>query len=288
MMRAGRARPVFVLGTARSGTTWLANLLADHPSIAAVVHAAHQGIHESHLLSHTRYVFPERLTMADFLAHYRREDYFRLLGLDADTLAAAYAEPGAVPELFRHLMDEFAAARGATHWLEKTPKHCLYVDELARWFPDAVFVMIEREFRSTLLSHVNKYARPGAPPWLQVTEKVVRYETDMRCLARCQRRAPVPLIRIRYEDLVADTDAVTARIQDFLGLPIRRLASRFPADSSFAAGVSRFRFGPGAWRSIEMLRAAVHIAPLAPMLAVRRRRDRAAAAAFPKFQVIST
>lgn len=36
MMPACRARPVFVLGTARSGTTWLANLLADHPRIAAV------------------------------------------------------------------------------------------------------------------------------------------------------------------------------------------------------------------------------------------------------------
>jgi hypothetical protein len=117
-----------------------------------------------------------------------------------------------------------------------------------------------------------------------VTEKVVRYETDMRCLAGCERRAPVPCIRVRYEDLVADTDAVTARIQEFLGLPVRRLVSRFPADSSFAGGAPRVRFGPRTWRLIEGLRAAVHVTPLAPMLALRRRRDRAQAAVFPKYQ----
>lgn len=39
--------PVFVVGRNRSGTTWLANQLCEHPDIVGVQHERHHGIHES-------------------------------------------------------------------------------------------------------------------------------------------------------------------------------------------------------------------------------------------------
>lgn len=39
--------PVFVVGRNRSGTTWLANQLCEHPDIAGVQQERRHGIHES-------------------------------------------------------------------------------------------------------------------------------------------------------------------------------------------------------------------------------------------------
>jgi len=42
-----KPKRVFILGLQRSGTTWLANMLAALPQVAAVAHESHRGVHES-------------------------------------------------------------------------------------------------------------------------------------------------------------------------------------------------------------------------------------------------
>jgi len=39
--------PIFILGGARNGTTWLCNTLGNHSEIASVRHVLHHGFHES-------------------------------------------------------------------------------------------------------------------------------------------------------------------------------------------------------------------------------------------------
>ena len=41
------ARPIFVLGRHRSGTTWVSNILASVPGIYSPSHPLHKGAHES-------------------------------------------------------------------------------------------------------------------------------------------------------------------------------------------------------------------------------------------------
>src|SRR3954453_14062117 len=102
-------RPIFVLGTARSGTTWLGNLLIDHPQVAGVAALEHHGMVESHLFDHTRYAMPGVMTAGEFLARYSTEDYFRAMGTrpDANPLSGI---PGShnVAFWFRVLMDSVA------------------------------------------------------------------------------------------------------------------------------------------------------------------------------------
>ena len=56
-------KPIFIVGTNRSGTTWLANILSSHPKIAAIHHVNHHkfysGVIESFYFSHVygRYGF---------------------------------------------------------------------------------------------------------------------------------------------------------------------------------------------------------------------------------------
>ena len=54
-MSAPAIQPVFVLGSARNGTTLLGNLLSAHPAIAGVEHRAHWGQIESHVYAVQRW-----------------------------------------------------------------------------------------------------------------------------------------------------------------------------------------------------------------------------------------
>ena len=277
------AKPLFVIGTARSGTTWLANMLANHPYLAGVTATEHQGIHESHLFSHTRYALTGRRTFAEFIEQYKEEDYFKLLRLDAEQLCESNEEID-VYRFFRILMEKYAAAKGARYWLEKTPKHSIYYQEILEQFPEALFVTIERRFEETLLSNLNKFAKPGAGRWVQVLEKIFRYESDMRAITQLKRRADERVVSVKYEDLVQNTNKEIFKILEFLSVPRFPLNSPFSVESSIKNGkLSRFAFLSFQWPLIRGIRLTMRAVPFGVMFWARKRRDLSEAKKFPKF-----
>ncbi len=282
------ATPLFVLGTARSGTTWLANMLASHPDLAAVTAPEHHGIHESHLFSHTRYVLIGRKTCRQFVERYRREDYFKLLGLgtlglcDNEELIDIYG-------FFRLLMEKFAASRGAKYWLEKTPKHTIYYRELLTQFPHAVFVVIQRRFENTLLSNLNMFARPGGGRWRQIAEKVFRYVSDEKAIGKLKKVAPKQVVAVSYEDLLKDKDSELLKVLDFLGLEKLSLKSAFAANSSFdQKKIQKITLGKLDWKFIFLMKFLFGLLPFRLMFLVRRCRDKAESDRFPKFEIIKS
>ena len=74
-----KTKPLFIMGSARSGTTWLANILSSHPDISSPTCVEHHGIHESHLFDHTRYVFPDDIECDTFINEYKKEDFFTII-----------------------------------------------------------------------------------------------------------------------------------------------------------------------------------------------------------------
>lgn len=103
-----KATPIFILCSARSGTTWLANLLGNHPDIASIACVEHHGIHESHIFDHTRYCFPNKINCCDFIEKYREEDYFKLLGFGGQEFFSERVNTESVFYWSRQLMDEYA------------------------------------------------------------------------------------------------------------------------------------------------------------------------------------
>src|SRR5690348_5527303 len=100
-------KPIFVMGTARSGTTWLANLLASHPLIAAVAADEHHGVVESHLLDHTRFALPGVISVRSFLDRYQGEDYFRVMDLSPHECERQIRDPADAIALFTSIMDMY-------------------------------------------------------------------------------------------------------------------------------------------------------------------------------------
>jgi hypothetical protein len=277
-------RCVFVLGTARSGTTWLGNLLASHPEVGAIAAGRHNGLHESHLLDHTRFALPGTWTARDFFERYSNEDYFAIAGLSLESVIEGAPERGDAVDYFRHLMDVWAQRRGKTVWIEKTPKHLIYYADLLRRFPDARFVVIRRSMEETLLSQLAKYPRHDVGRTRQIVEKVYRYVSDIRAMERLAADAPDRVIFTRYETLRDHHDGEVQRLLSFLDLPPARLESRFAASSSFPNAEDRKSFTRAERIVIFVARVAVSLPPFRFLLWLRMRRDRTAAGTFPKYR----
>ena len=107
------------------------------------------------------------------------------------------------------------AAGGATWFVDKTPRYHLVVDEIMELFPDARFVFLWRHPLAVAASVIESFGRGH---W-----NLDRYGVDLYGgvdrLVAAQARNDPRARSIRYEDLVADPEATTASIFEFLGLP---------------------------------------------------------------------
>ncbi|MEJ7707313.1 MAG: sulfotransferase [Nocardioidaceae bacterium] len=122
------SQPVFLLGSPRSGTTFLGECVASAPSIS--------------------YHFEPRLTKA--AARFVYDDIW---------------SPSRARKVFRSFYGLLLLANGdgGSRFAEKNPENCFIVDFLAQTFPDALFVHIVRDGRDAAVSHAEKpWLRSGS------------------------------------------------------------------------------------------------------------------------------
>jgi hypothetical protein len=134
--------------------------------------------------------------------------------------------------VFRVVFDFLTQRAGKTRWLEKTPQHVFLIDDILRSIPDALFVEIVRDPRDILASKKKRKQTIRTASHISGEQKRIRtlervydpfWETlEWRMALRAGQRArlkhPDRIYSIRYEDLVAKTDATIGGICDFLEL----------------------------------------------------------------------
>lgn len=265
------AIPIFVLGRHRSGTTWLANILAARADVFAPAHEAHAGVHESAFFSHLVRHCNHGRTAEDrrkIQRLFEASDFFMLTGLAAgpgieDRDPAGY---------FRAVMDAAAAARGATFWVEKTPAHTTLVRYLARAFPDARFVAMVRGYREVVTSNVHAFGNPAsAREWFRQSLVTAAYEKVL---------AANRIAVVRYEDLRDDYERTVRAVLRHLGMDAGTVQrSDWAPNTRFAGASPPIR----AWQSLAMGVGRWLLLPLPArwVEAVIARRERSRPAALP-------
>jgi hypothetical protein len=196
-------KKVFIVGCARSGTTWLQIILGSHPDVATV--------RETHLFD--RYV-------AGLFSHWLSEEN----SSSKDGLRALMQQPDfdAACRGFTDAVFDRIAARnpGARIVLEKTATHLRHWRLIRRLYPDALFLNIVRDPRavvSSLLAVGRESWGKGGPQDLQ--EAAMFWRSSVR-IGRDELAGLGPdFLEIRYEDLSADPDAVLARVYQWLAIP---------------------------------------------------------------------
>lgn len=232
-------RPVFVLGSPRSGTTYLGTLLSAVPG-------ASYFFEPPILKYYSRLVYDGEVSTEEAGRFYRR--VFRVLRLVA---------PGMGPRV-----------------IEKNPNHTWIAETLAKAFPDARFVMIIRDGRDAALSLLEKpwhradsagsgkfepggYAYGPQPHFYIEPDRRDEYAaTDdlTRCawvwrrhtdeVLRLQEALPVGSWHaLRYEDLLSSPDETLGELLAFLEVdtPAARRAVSEVASTGHRASIGRWR-----------------------------------------------
>lgn len=212
--------PVFVIGRNRSGTTWLANQLCEHPKVAGVQHERHHGIHESAYFDWIdgRYGdLSQRINYAEFVEAMAASDFFHLAGADRDFLYSLW--PVTYEEVFRSVMDRFAERQGAKAWIEKADVRESALGRAEAAYPDARFVGIIRDVVPNTASNLRM---PGAPECIKGRKCVIFRMTlawvyTTKILNAFSKRSDRVFL-VHFEDMKSDLEDTMRRICEFLGL----------------------------------------------------------------------
>ena len=180
-------RPIFVIGSPRSGTTLLRLILDSHPRISCG--------EETHFL----------------------RDLEAVVGRNWDLVATYGLSREWWIEHIRGLYEAFQAEvltrSGKTRWAEKDPTYTLHLPFIEELFPTAVYVHLLRDGHDVVASFRDRWgyksaARAARSEW-------ARYVTAARDLGT---RLPADrFLELRYEELVADPAGQGQRLFDFVG-----------------------------------------------------------------------
>jgi hypothetical protein len=195
----------------------------------------------------------------DLLEMWLRSKLFRVSGLDSTEISARImAECAGGGDFLRIVMEEVARKQGVARWADCTPEHLLYMEEIKRQIPDALFIHIIRDGRDVALS----YAKQGWShplPWDRTEQLGIAglYWEWIVSKGREQgRRLGTDYVEVRFEDLIAHPRETLSRLGPFIAQDldydqIQRagIGSVSQPNSSFADG-SEGNFNPVArWKT---------------------------------------
>lgn len=241
-------RPIFIVGYMHSGTTLLRSIIGNHPDVFSIRAETMFFEQLSHLLKsrfsnlHDDATFEEyvrflvRKTTFDWppltLAESQTEStqFLPDEALTQQIVAGAKQHRDYVPA-FSFVFRAIATAAGATHWIEKTPSHIFFIDEIVAGLPDARIIELVRDPRDVLASkkvrkHSDWSARYGQEVGasMQLTKGYdplrdsIGWRAAVRDGAVSAQKFPGVFLRLRYEDLVSAPEDATRRICDHLEL----------------------------------------------------------------------
>lgn len=242
--------PIFVVGNPRSGTTWVLDILRQHPEVAA--------IHESYLFS----------PQDGLAALFNRSGWMeRHRGLG--TLMTREELIADVRELAARWLAR-TLEPGHRFLIEKSPATHLYVMELiAEIFPEARFIHVLRDGRDVAVS-VRAASRSWAPRWKKsFGRSMLRTARVWRNAVRIARNSGNKLgdrfMEIRYEEIKGDPLGASRRLLEFCGIPyddqlLQEIYEATDFKQQFQGGEDQFRRAGriGDWRkSFTVLDCAI-------------------------------
>ena len=247
VQRPSVSKPVFVICHARSGSTLLRFLLDAHPELAC----------------------PPETNLPGLCA--QLATVWSLIE-GAPLSANRGDEPPDIPPAaiagIRHTMDlmvgSYLGRREKLRYCDKSLGTARYAELLTKVYPEAKFICLYRHPMDVIASGME--ACPwglsgfGFDQYIAGTPgnavlALARFWADNTALAlSVEERFPGRCHRVRYEDLVTDTEDVTAEIFSFIG------TSQAADVSTTCFSSERERFGPGdykIWRTSEVTDASV-------------------------------
>ncbi len=218
---------IFVVGCPRSGTTVVQALIARHPDVHTLpetgffeaLYGGTQARWGDPYARDGRRWYHRRLRLAQSRGRRRLRELEHGIGLKR-RLPVPWRD-GACTQRFVRMLDHAAARANCSAWIEKTPQHLLYLDEIAAAVPDARFVHVIRAGRDVLASIADADLHQ---PWPDFSGGVVTWARRWNhALGLSLARQDDPRhFLLCLEDLTRDFDGTWHALREFLDLAVDR------------------------------------------------------------------
>src|SRR6266576_4170513 len=224
-------KPIFVVGSPRSGTSILTWCLGQTPNMLVIPESAWMGDFAIDLA--IRYQIGTARGNRSVLSamDIEREEFFARFGQSINDLIlnhrkdlerqrsgyAAHAVPNAVSEA--SMMVQPGVNRKA-RWVDGTPEYSLHICGLRKLFPGALFIHIVRDVDSVVRSILN-FDRLGEGSLVANEQEAYNYwlRTVSSCLLAERAYGPRVVFRLRYSALVDTPEAALRSLFNFLSEP---------------------------------------------------------------------
>jgi len=255
---AGKDRnhaPVFVLGSPRSGTTLLYDMLLSAGGFA--VYLAESNVFN--LLAPRFGDLSSRGNRERLLEAWLDSKLFRASGLNAELIRHKILENCQTSgEFLRIVMGEICALQGVRRWAENSPEGMLYLPVIKQLIPEALVVHIIRDGRDVATS-LGRLRYVRAFPWESRHSLLgcgLYWEWIVQQGRSFGRSAGADYMEIHFEDLLAQPEETLGQVSRFIDHPldyerIRSVAygSVSKPNSSFRAETPTDKFNPvGRWK----------------------------------------
>ena len=247
--------PVFVVGSARSGNTMLYHMLLS---------SGHFPIYRTEPLVFDLLVprFGDLHSAAvrrKLMRYWLRSRQFRRSGLDArqitEKVMTSVRNGG---DFLRAVMEEMTRAGGYQRWTVWGPDNLLYIPEIKRQIPDALFIHVVRDGRDVALALDRKgFIRPFT--WdreYRLFVSALHWMWKVKTGRRYARTLGPDYLEVHFEDLVLNSSETLARIGTFIGQTldyekIRRIGAVRRPNTSFTEELEAHNFSPvGRWKNL--------------------------------------
>ncbi|MDP6456555.1 MAG: sulfotransferase [Candidatus Marinimicrobia bacterium] len=207
-------RPIFIVGSERSGTTLLRLMLHAHPRIAIPPQTKYvKKLYKRRLLFGNLAREDNRQKLARwFLAHFDASTKLDDLDIDPAVVRSAVQATHSLGAALAQPLIAYAAKYDKLRWGDKRPYYIKYLDKLRTLFPDAQVIHLIRDCRDVVASLKHM------PWWKSDTiYSILNWkEAIERGLEARQSTKLDEYLELRYEDLVDEPERELQRVCQFL------------------------------------------------------------------------
>src|SRR5437867_7228180 len=208
-------KPIFVVGSPRSGTSILTWCLGQHPNMFPVPESNWMGDFAVSLAIGYQIGAGRGERSILSAMEIRESELFATVGRGINELILRHRK-----DLERKRQVTIDGSEPKGRWVDGTPEYSHHICGLRRLFPDALFIHICRDVRAVVRSMLN-FHRVAGIQLVSNEEKAYKYwlRTVSACIKAEEAYGPDVIHRIRYVDLIDNPESTMRSLLDRLEEP---------------------------------------------------------------------